>query len=62
MEECMFQLVESLSKKQSYQGPEFMAYLKGLEFVEKYYELQRLVIEEKIRRLKELEESNEISV
>ena len=48
-------LVEALSRKSSYRGPEAMAYIRGIEFVEKLYEFNSLVLDKQMREFKKRE-------
>jgi hypothetical protein len=48
----MFSLVEALVRKERKSGPEHMAQVKGVEFVEKYFTLNTLLIDGEIKRIR----------
>lgn len=48
----MLSLVEALSRKTTKSGPEYMAYLKGIQFAEKFFEFNTLVLEQQLEELK----------
>ena len=56
MHEAMIALVDSLSKKSTKSGTEYAAYQRGLEFIEKLYIMNTLIIE---KQLKEMDNENE---
>lgn len=49
----MFELVTVLAKKQAFKGPEWTVYNKGLSFVERFYELQSVILDDQLRILNE---------
>ncbi len=49
--DVMVSLVHALCVKTSKTGPEHMAYLRGIEFVEKLFIVHRLCLEKQIEQL-----------
>lgn len=47
----MFSLVETLSQKTRFTGPELTCYLKGLSFVENYFELNNRIFQKRVQEL-----------
>lgn len=53
----MLGLVDTLARKDSFKGPELTCYLRGLTFVENYFELSALMIEKELRKVKDEDEN-----
>ena len=56
MTDAMFNLIETLCKKEKKIGPEYLLHLKGCELAEKYFDLVKIALENELRKYEDLHE------